>query len=86
MRRFNQNLSMAIAVVGITLFASAAFAHGFGGTGGGHVGGSTHPTAFAPRSTGRSLPGNTVHPTNRIQNFARINNPGTNLPPVLIPP
>jgi hypothetical protein len=77
MQRFNRNLSVAIAVVGITLIGSAAFAHG-GGGGGGHAGGSGRSAggsaargqSFHPRTV------NTVQSKTNVHNFATINNPG----------
>jgi len=78
MQRVIHNLTVAMAVVGITLVGSAAFAHGGGGGGGGgHAGG-------AGRSAGSSFArGNTAHThtVNTVQkgtprNFVNIANPG----------
>ncbi len=79
MQRVMHNLTVAMAVVGITLIGSAAFAHG-GGGGGGHGGGHG---GGAGRSTGGSFArGNTTHThtLNTAQrgtprSLATINNP-----------
>jgi len=75
MCRFTHNLSVAIAVVGITLVSSAAFAHGFGGGGGGghSMGGGGHAM------TARSFTPNSNHSGPNHQTFARIL-PGHNPP------
>lgn len=84
MQRFAQNLSLALAVVGLTLVSSVAWAHG--GVGGGHVGGSGARSVggFAHSPTVRGV--TAIQPRTSFQTFARTSNPpGTpNLP--ILPP
>ena len=74
MQRVIHNLTVAMAVVGITLIGSAAFAHG-GGGGGGHGGGAGRSTggSFARGSTMHTHSVNTTQRGTR--SLATINNP-----------
>jgi hypothetical protein len=76
MQRLNRNLSVALAVVGITLIGSAAFAHG-GGGGGGHGGSVGHSGgSFARGQSFQSRTVRSVQPKTATRNFVNIANPG----------
>jgi hypothetical protein len=82
MQRFNHNLAVALAVVGITLVGSAAFAHG-GGGGGGHSsgGGRSAGGSFARGQSFHSQTANSIQSKGHYRTFANIGNfPGHNPP------